>query len=103
MDQQVLSQLREGQDVKVVQKVIEGKRERNVPFAGKLLKVRGIGPNKMITVRQILENVAVERIFPVFSPTLVKIEIANVNDEQKTKTQAVKKKTKSKSLKKKRA
>jgi large subunit ribosomal protein L19 len=68
-------QLREGQNVKVVQRVIEGKRDRNVPFTGKILKVKGAGPNKMITVRQILENVAVDRIFPVASPTLVKIEV----------------------------
>ena len=89
-----LPQLREGQDVRVVQKVIEGKRERNVPFAGKLLKVRGIGPNKMTTVRQTLENVDVDKIFPVASPTLVKIEIVEVKKTVKTKSDTRQKKKK---------
>jgi large subunit ribosomal protein L19 len=70
-----LQQLREGQNVRVIQKVTEGKRGRNVPFVGKLLKVRGSGVNKTITVKQTLEGVDVEKIFPVMSPILVSIEI----------------------------
>ena len=70
-----LPQLREGQIVRVFQKIIEGKRERNVPFLGKLLKVRGVGVNRMITVLQNLEGIDVEKIFPLALPTITKIEV----------------------------
>ena len=70
-----MPQLREGQLVRVYQRISEGKRDRNVPFAGKLLKVRGLGVNQTITVRQNLEGVDVDKIFPTALPTLTKIEI----------------------------
>ena len=70
-----LPQLREGQLVRVFQKMTEGKRERNVPFAGKLLKVRGIGVNQTITIRQNLEGIDVDKIFPTALPTITKIEV----------------------------
>ena len=72
---QDLPQLREGQIISVFQKVIEGKRERSIPFTGRLLKVRGIGVNKTITVRQSLEKIDVEKIFPPALPTITKIEV----------------------------
>ena|SRR3989344_8740147 len=75
-------QIREGQNVKVFQKVAEGKRERNVAFSGKVVKVRGIGVNKSITVTQLLEGIGVDRIFPIASPTITKFEII----EEKKKT-----------------
>jgi large subunit ribosomal protein L19 len=70
-----IPQLREGQSVRVFQKIKEGKRERNVPFTGKLIKVRGVGSNRMITVRQTLGGVDVDKIFPVLLPSLTKIEV----------------------------
>lgn len=74
-------QLREGMNVRVFQKITEGKRERNVPFVGKILKVRGSGINRTITVMQILEGIGVEKIFPTALPTITKIEI--VEEEKK--------------------
>ena len=70
-----LPQLREGQQVRVFQKMTEGKRERNVPFTGKLLKARGIGVNQTITIRQNLEGIDVDKIFPTALPTITKIEV----------------------------
>ena len=70
-----LPQLREGQQVRVFQKMTEGKRERDVPFTGKLLKVRGIGVNQTITIRQNLEGIDVDKIFPTALPTITKIEV----------------------------
>ncbi len=69
-------QLREGQIVSVYQKVSDGKRERNVAFIGRIMKVRGSGVNKTITVKQTLEGIEVEKIFPVSSPFITKIEVA---------------------------
>ncbi|HVT01272.1 MAG TPA: 50S ribosomal protein L19 [Patescibacteria group bacterium] len=79
----IIDTLREGQTVRVFQKIVDGKRERNVPFVGKLMKVRGTGVNKTITVKQMLEGVEVEKIFPVVSPTITKIEIVVVTEKKK--------------------
>lgn len=98
---QDIPQLREGQTVRVFQKVAEGKRERNVPFVGKLLKVRGSGVNKTITVRQNLEGVDVEKIFPIALPTITKIEIIEEKKTvKKSSTRKTPKKTKKPSNKK---
>ena len=78
-------QIREGQDIRVFQKIIEGKRERNVPFVGKVTKVRGSGINRTITVVQMLEGIGVEKIFPTELPTITKIEIIEIVKKQTKK------------------
>lgn len=90
MDEQ--SKLREGQFVRVIQKIAEGKKERSVPFQGKITKVKGAGVNKMITVQNALEGVLVERIFPVTSPTITKIELLVVKESKKAKRKKTAKK-----------
>ncbi|PIR79475.1 MAG: 50S ribosomal protein L19 [Candidatus Levybacteria bacterium CG_4_10_14_0_2_um_filter_36_16] len=67
--------LREGKLLKITQKIIEGKRERSVPFTGRIIKVKGKGSNMTITVRQTLEGIEVDRIFPILSPTIIGIQI----------------------------
>lgn len=62
-------------NIRVFQKITDGKRERNVPFVGILKKVRGSGANRMITVSQHLEGVEIEKIFPTALPTITKIEV----------------------------
>lgn len=79
---------KKGDIVKVFQKVTEGKRERLVPFGGRVLQVKGSNENIMFTVRQILEGVAVDRIFPFRSPTISKIEVL---EDQKKKAEQVRK------------
>ncbi len=61
--------------VKVSQKINDGKRERVISFTGEVIKSRGISDNKMITVRQNLDGVEVDRILPVVHPSIVDIEI----------------------------
>lgn len=61
--------------VKVSQRIKEGKRERVISFTGEVIKSRGIGDNKMITVRQSIDGVDVDRIMPVVHPSLVSIEV----------------------------
>jgi hypothetical protein len=48
--------LRTGNAVKVYQKIVEGKKERIVAFQGKIVKSRGAGDNKMVTVRQFIDG-----------------------------------------------
>ena len=65
---------RRGQMISVSQKQNDGKRERVVSFAGKVVKSRGDGVNKMITVRQTIEGIDVDRIFSPFAPHIVNVE-----------------------------
>jgi len=81
--------LREGKLAKVVQKVIDAKKERSVSFIGRIMKVKGSGSNQTITLRQTLEGVEVDRIFPVMSPTITSIALV---EEKKSATKKAKKK-----------
>lgn len=89
------NQLKEGKLVMVSQKVIEGKKERVINFQGRIMKVRGINENKTITVRQTLDGVEVERIFPLLSPTITKIALV---EETKSKEKKATKITRRKNL-----
>ncbi|MBN1352316.1 50S ribosomal protein L19 [candidate division KSB1 bacterium] len=63
-----------GDTVAVHFKVIEGDKERVQVFQGAVLQKRGSGVNASITVRKISDGIGVERIFPLHSPKIVKIE-----------------------------
>lgn len=66
---------RPGDTVKVYVKVIEGNRERIQVFEGTVIGRRGKGINETFTVRRVSYGVAVERIFPIHSPRIERIEI----------------------------
>jgi large subunit ribosomal protein L19 len=68
-------EFRVGDTITVSQKINEGKRERVIGFKGQLIKVRGRAGNRMITVRQTMGGVEVERIFSVDNPTISSIEL----------------------------
>lgn len=69
--------------VKVSQKIKEGKRERVISFTGEVVKSRGVGDNRMITVRQSIDGVEVDRVLPVMHPSLVEIEIISKKAKKK--------------------
>jgi len=64
-----------GDTVDVHYRIVEGDKERVQVFTGVVLGIKGIGANQMITVRRIVANEGVERIFPVHSPRVAKIEV----------------------------
>ena len=68
-------QLRVGDTLDVHYKIIEGDKERVQVFQGVLIAQKGRGINKMITVRRIVANEGVERIFPLNSPRVEKVEV----------------------------
>lgn len=69
-------EIRVGQTVKVYQRVKEGNKERVQPFEGLVIAAKhGRGLNGTFTVRKISSGVGVERIYPLHSPTIDKIEI----------------------------
>ena len=63
-----------GDDVAVHYKVVEGEKERIQIFKGLVIKRGGSGVNETFTVRKISGGVGVERVFPVHSPRIDKIE-----------------------------
>ena len=64
-----------GDSVKVHTKVIEGDKERIQIFSGVVIGRRGHGLNSTFTVRRISYGEGVERIFPLHSPRIDKVEI----------------------------
>lgn len=64
-----------GDTVRVYQKITEGDKTRLQAFEGTVLSIRGRGENKTFTVRKVVGEVAVERIWPLFSPMIEKIEV----------------------------
>src|ERR1700744_5810306 len=64
-----------GDSVKVHTKVVEGDKERIQIFSGVVIGRRGHGLNSTFTVRRISYGEGVERIFPIHSPRVDKIEV----------------------------
>jgi large subunit ribosomal protein L19 len=68
-------EIRPGTTVKISHKIVEGDKERIQVFQGMVLQIRGDKDHKMITVRKMSRGIGVERIFPLNSPVLSKIEV----------------------------
>jgi len=68
-----------GDGVKVHAKVREGEKERVQVFGGIVIARKGHGIHESFTVRRIASGVGVERVFPVNSPNIVKIEVDRVS------------------------
>ncbi len=64
-----------GDIIKVHQKIQEGEKTRIQVFKGTVLQIRGRGENKMFTVMKMVGQISVERIWPLHSPMIEKIEI----------------------------
>ncbi len=63
-----------GDTVAVHVKVVEGDKERIQVFQGVVITRKGQGMNTTFTVRKVSEGIGVERIFPLHSPSIAKIE-----------------------------
>ena len=64
-----------GDTVKVHTRVIEGEKERIQIYAGIVIGRKGVGLNENFTVRRVSYGEGVERVFPLHSPRIAKIEV----------------------------
>ena len=64
-----------GDTVKVDVKIREGERERIQVFEGTVIAINGSGVTETFTVRRVSYGVGVERVFPVHSPNVAKVEV----------------------------
>lgn len=74
-----------GDSVRVHIRIVEGKRERVQVFEGVVLKRQGGGIRETFTVRKISFGVGVEKIFPVNSPSIEKIEVTRKGKVRRAK------------------
>lgn len=70
-----IPEFRPGDTLAVNVRVIEGEKERIQVFQGVCIKRSGGGLNETFTVRKISNGIGVERIFPLHSPRLARIEV----------------------------
>ncbi|MRT94563.1 50S ribosomal protein L19 [Ancylomarina sp. 16SWW S1-10-2] len=64
-----------GDTISVSYKIKEGNKERIQIFKGVVIQVKGTGTTKTFTIRKMSGNVGVERIIPLYSPLIDKIEV----------------------------
>ncbi len=74
-----------GDTVKVHTRVVEGGKERIQIFAGIVLARRGSGVNASFTVRKISYGEGVERVFPIHTPRISKIEVTHKGKVRRAK------------------
>lgn len=74
-----------GDTVNVHFRIVEGDKERTQVFQGVLIARSGHGINEMMTVRRIVEEVGIERCFPLNSPLVAKIEAVRRADSRRAK------------------
>src|ERR1041384_7131465 len=74
-----------GDSVRVHTKVVEGDKERIQIFAGVVIGRRGHGLNETFTVRRISYGEGVERVFPLHSPRVEKVEVERQGEGRRAK------------------
>lgn len=81
-----LPNIRPGDTIKVHQKVKEKNKERIQVFEGQVIaRKHGKGINSTITVRKIISGIGVEKIFPLHSPIIAKIELVKQGKVRRAK------------------
>ena len=72
---QARSSVSVGDTVKVGVQIREGDRTRVQNYQGTIIRRHNNGIKSTITVRRIFQGVGIERIFPLYSPAIVKVEV----------------------------
>ena len=74
-----------GDTVNVSVRIVEGQKERTQVFTGTVISLKGRGVNRMFTVRRIVNNEGVERIFPLNSPQVLAVKVVRTGHVRRAK------------------
>ncbi|MBS0190500.1 MAG: 50S ribosomal protein L19 [Phycisphaerales bacterium] len=74
-----------GDTVNVHNRIVEGDKERVQVYQGVLIARAGRGMTDMITVRRVVDEVGIERVWPINSPLIAKIEVIRHGDARRSK------------------
>src|SRR5210317_937210 len=74
-----------GDTVKVHTKIVEGGKERIQIFRGTVIARDGGSVNESFTVRRVVNNQGIERVFPIHSPRVAKVEVESSGDVRRAK------------------
>ena len=74
-----------GDTVDVHLRILEGQKERTQVFEGTVIARRGGGMREMFTVRRIVQGEGVERVFPLHSPKIAKVEVKRTGAVRRAK------------------
>jgi len=78
-------QFQVGDTVDVATRIVEGDKERIQVFSGTVIMRKGRGINETFTVRRIVNNEGVERIFPVHSPFIASVTVKRGGETRRAK------------------
>jgi large subunit ribosomal protein L19 len=88
-----IPQFNVGDTVDVHVRIIEGEKKRVQVFNGTVISRKGSGISETFTVRRIVNNEGVERIFPVHSPSVVKVDVTRSGYIRRSKLYFLRKRT----------
>jgi large subunit ribosomal protein L19 len=74
-----------GDTINVHARIVEGEKERIQVFQGTLMSRKGRGIGEMITVRRVVDDIGIERTWPLNSPFIAKIEVVRRGDARRAK------------------
>jgi large subunit ribosomal protein L19 len=80
-----MPQFEVGDTVDVATRIVEGEKERIQIFAGTVIMKKGRGMNETFTVRRLVNNEGVERIFPINSPFISKVTVKRSGETRRAK------------------
>ena len=79
MEKELMAKIRPGAKVRVWERIKEGDKERQGSFEGLVIaRKHGSEPGATFTVRAVLHGVGTEKIFPLHSPMIAKVEVLSV-------------------------
>jgi len=78
-------EFRPGDTIRVHHRIREGDKERVQVFEGVVIKIKQAGPRTTFTVRKISYGVGVEKIFPLHSPVIEKVELRQKGKVRRSK------------------